>query len=201
MKSFIFCFISLILVGCGEKSGTQLDSFQGEEYIALEKSDLNVSSDSIKGSGRFVFNSPLPTNSHFETTFSLLDPEYSEVTIHFYSDNQLKNGLNLTLTRRGSALFGAWSNSSFSVNLAPFFHRMEASMPIHLRIEIHHDESPAHLLIWDGSETLLSTTTALINSEEFDQGGKGFGNFWGMTLHKAELTKANMSNGMIEHDE
>ena len=59
------------------------------------------------------------------------------------------------------------------------------------RVEVHNDETPAHILVWPGDATSFTEDTALLNSEDISSShGNGAGSFWSIKLENSSVTSS-----------
>ena len=171
-----------------------------ENNVLSGDTTLTPTDSSVSGTGSVVFTSSLgavDSGKHFQVG-ALLD-EGESVTIHAYSDEQLANGIDLTITRpenTPTSLEVILDN----VNISGSFTTVAADQTINILMDVHNDENPAHVLIWPEGETKFGEDTTLINSEDTSPvTSQGAGAFWGLTLEDgAEITSASASEDRFE---
>ncbi len=190
-------FTSVLLAGCGGKSDNkELNSLSGAEYVVVDAGDLVFGSDSISGSGSVVFNSPLSeigSKNSYRLTITLQDG--GSATLVTNSTNSLQGGVGVNFTRSADTLDVSISAGGGTTSVSSKFVGVKASLPLTFQVDVHNDESPAHLLFWDGDIANFTEENVLLNSEEagFESPGKGSGTFWGVVLKKATVTQAALS--------
>lgn len=186
------------LCGCGHDHGdSSSDGAQGKfgssSYVVVNEGNLKRKNSEIKGTGTFVFKQPIGeigSNRHYDLDFNLEDG--GSLTLVAHGDNKLNRGVEVVFSRKAEALeltFAA-SGSESSTRVVK---GIPASGAIHVGVDVHNEESPAHILIWSGNN--YSEDAALFNSEEDNVvPGKGSATFWGLKLIKARVTKAAISS-------
>ena len=202
------------ITACG---GSDNNDDSNPNIDAHNSAGLTSIENSISGNGSAIFTSSLgaiDSGAHF-TVVAALDIGES-FTIHAYSDNQLANGIDLMVTRPANtptSLEVTLEGSDISSN----FTSVEADHPISIFMDVHNNESPAHVLIWTGEEEHhehhegheehehheghLEEDDAVFNSENVAVvNGQGAGTFWGLTLVGAEVTKAKTEEAAVGHD-
>jgi hypothetical protein len=169
------------------------------KYLTVSSTDLSYEATSVKGSGSIVFENPLESiksGSHFDLESALEDG--GSVTLIAFSSNKLENGVALSFSRSGEKLSVKLEAEGKTEDLSTKFADQKASS-ISFAIDIHNDEAPAHVLIWPGAETGFGEDAALFNSEDGPAApGNGTATFWGLTLSKATVTKAENSEPRFE---
>lgn len=164
----------------------------GVEYGIVDAGSLQHNSTSLSGSGSLVFISPLAgitSKNSYALQFTLA--EGGSLTLVANANNQIGNGLNIVFTRSGTTVTGvtqAGGASGTSFTLAG----VDASSTIQLQVDIHNDETPAHVLAWNGSD--FTEEAAIYNSEDAGLAapGNGSGTYWGLILSNANVTGASV---------
>lgn len=190
---FFFALFSIFISACSNNtSATHSYQFHGVEYGTISDGTLEHRGSSIEGSGSLIFISPLAGISSKESyalQFTLA--EGGSLSLITHSNSRLDSGLTILFSRSGSVLSGitqVGNTVSTSFNLTG----IDASGTISLQIDVHNDESPAHILAWTGSN--FAETAALYNSEDpgLNAAGNGAGTYWGLVLSNATVTQASV---------
>ena len=178
-----------------------------------DASGLSVSPGSLKGTGTVVFASQFPevrSGGSVALNFSLEDG--ASLTLVSHADSALGAGFELEFRRLGTG------SGSLQVRLRAqgnvrdtrnkfgqdVFSGIDASLPMKLQIDIHNDESPAHVLVWSRLiSDDFSETAAILNTEdevEKSNGSPGIGSGvrWGLKLNRAAVTGAEPSPPKFE---
>lgn len=188
--------LGFLVTACGGES-LDINPFQlnGVSYTLVDETTLKHDSSSISGSGSIIVISPVSGTSSkdsYSLEFTLADG--GSLTLVTHSNEQLKDGLNLTFSRKGQSLTGVTqvgNTSSASFSLSDIDN---ASGKIELQIDVHNNESPAHVLIWTGSN--FAEASAIYNSESPgpNSPGNGAGTLWGLILSNATVTSFNVGS-------
>lgn len=198
----LFFFISLIsFVGCG--GGHNPDKEKLNSAIPLGSSsyyDL--------GLGKALMSSVLSsaaTGGNFDISFDLQDGgKFQLVT---FSNSTLQNGFIITFERTGQILKVMASAQGQEQDWSPRFTTVDASQTLNFNLDIHNDEKPAHVLIWQGSKnSALDHTNTLYNSAEDSvdldyeaSPGNGLGRQWGFILQQGQIHQAVLSSPQDGH--
>lgn len=201
MKTFyqtgmVFFFL-IVLGACGgdDDNGSTTVSLDGAGYVVITPGSLQHNSDNVAGSGSIVFNDPLSgidTKHSYALSFTIEDG--GSLTLGSHATNQLASGVNVVLSRSGSALSVILQAEGGQTDVsAAFAGIVDASGPINVQIDVHNDEAPAHILAWTGQS--FDEADAIFNSEEDgDAPGNGSGNFWGLILQNATVNTAEVGD-------
>ena len=206
------------ITACG---GSDNNDDSNPNIDAHNSAGLTSIENSISGNGSAIFTSSLgaiDSGAHFAVVAALDIGE--SFTIHAYSDNQLANGIDLMVTRPANTP----TNLEVMIeghDISSNFSSVEADHPISIFMDVHNDESPAHVLIWTAEEEHhhheeehehhdeerehheghLEEDDAVFNSENVAVvNGQGAGAFWGLTLVGAEVTTAKAEEAAVGHD-
>lgn len=181
-------------VGCkkDEDKTTALPqgSFAKQTYYVVETGDLEQSETLLEGSGAVVFASPLnaiQSQDNFALEFTL--GEGGSLALVTHSDSSLSEGLTVQFERGGKELISRLTadGSGTGDNVLS---GVDASGPISLAVDVHNNETPTHVLIWNAVNGSYAEDEALYNSEEAgDSPGVGKGTLWGLVLRNAAITK------------
>jgi hypothetical protein len=179
------------LLGCGKDDGggSNADGKLGAaNYVVLESGDLQRGSDKLSGSGAVAFKEPvgeIGAKKSYTLTFSLQDG--GSLVLLAQGAKSLENSVELKFSRAAGELKATLSAAGKNAEPKLLAGVDAASDSVTLTIDIHNDESPAHVLVWSGND--FAEEKALLNSEE-DTPGQGSGTFWGLRLVKATVTSA-----------
>jgi hypothetical protein len=175
----------------GDDAGAATGKFAGKDYVVLEQGDLAASEAAISGSGTIAFKDPvgeLGAKKDYALTFTLEDGGSLDLVAQ--ADEKLEHGVGVSLRRTGAALsvvLAADGEEAAAKTLAG----VDAAAAMTLHIDVHNDESPAHVLVWSGTD--FSEDAAALNSEaDGATPGQGDGTFWGLRLMKASVTAADV---------
>lgn len=185
--------IGLLISGCGgDPLATGPYQLNSADYATRSAGTLQHHGSSVEGSGSLIFISPLagiPSKDSYALQFSLTDQ--GSLTLVTHSDDQLNQGINLVFTRNGSSLTaiiqaGGINTSTFTLG------GVDASSTTQLQVDLHNDESPAHILIWNGSN--FAKDEAIYDSEipGMNAPGNGAGSYWGLVLSNAKVGQATV---------
>ena len=184
---------SLALNACSEggtigtDAGTSEGQLGGASYVVVDAGDLQRTVSQVKGSGSLAFKDPIgaiSSRKSYTLNFTLVDAGSLKLVVN--ADEKLSNGVSILLSRSASALSATLSFAGTSA-AAKTLAGVDAASAINLMIDIHNDESPAHILIWSGSD--FTQAKALLDSErDGATPGQGRGNYWGLVLNKATVT-------------
>jgi len=200
LKFFSFSLVILSIFGCGkdDKKDTSAlieGSFAGSSYFVIDAGDLVRSESQIKGSGSIVFKSPLASTdakTNYNLTFSLEDGGSVELVAQ--SDGSLNKGVSVILTRAGTALNASLKADDVTTEVK-VLSGISAAGVVTISIDVHNDESPTHILLWNGTADDFAEDAALLNSEaDAETPGQGKSTAWGLVLAKATLTSATLSD-------
>ncbi len=199
MKSKIFALslATLALFGCGkddkkDTAGLVEGILASKSYYLVDAGTLERTDSQIKGTGSVVFVSPLDgldAKTNYNLTFTLEDGGSVELVAH--SDSTLSKGVSVVLSRAGSVL-NAKLKADGTETETKVLGGITASGVAKISIDVHNDENPSHILIWDGAGDAFAEDDALLNSEA-ETPGQGKSTAWGLVLTKATLTAATLA--------
>jgi hypothetical protein len=181
-------------------------NFNGDAVTTLgDPSGLAMNWNKISGSGSFVFQKMLDsigTDTSHALSFSL--KEGGQLNFVTYSEPSLQQGISFVFSREGNflkALIVKNGELNTAIDVSSELANVNATRVINLQIDVHNEEAPAHILIWDGLESKFSEDSALVNSEEISGGspGNGLGFSRGFILRDATLLKAYATKNKFEH--
>lgn len=195
---FVLCFV---IAACG--GGRNPD-----KSIVESAKDIAGTSYSELGGGRLLMTqalSEVAEGFNFEIGFVLADG--GSVTLVSFASSQLLNGFEIKFSRTGTKLNVLATAQGEHQDWSVMFANVDASKYVHLNMDIHNDESPAHVMIWQGAKSPSQNhTNTLYNSAEdsidlnYDASpGNGLGRAWGFVLNDAQLLNANLSTPQDGH--
>ena len=181
-------------VGCKKDEDKTTDLPQGlfadQTYYVLEAEGLERNETQLQGSGALVFASPLnaiQSQDNFALEFTL--GEGGSLALVTHADSGLSDGLTVQFERAGTELISRLTadGSGTGDNVLS---GVDASGPISLAVDVHNNETPTHVLIWNAVKGTYAEDEALYNSEDdADAPGVGKGTLWGLVLRNAVVTK------------
>ncbi|HET9238959.1 MAG TPA: hypothetical protein VFO10_17000 [Oligoflexus sp.] len=181
-------------VGCKKDEDKTTDlpqgSFAEQKYYLLETGDLQQGDDRLQGSGALVFASPLnaiQSQDNFALEFTIA--EGGSLSLVTHSDSSLSDGLTVQFERAGTELISSLKADGAGTG-DNVLSGVDASGPISLAVDVHNNETPAHVLIWNAVNGSYEENEALYNSEDdADAPGVGKGTLWGLVLRNATVKK------------
>jgi hypothetical protein len=166
-------------------------SLGNQTYYVVESSDLELGESALQGSGSIIFASPLnavASQDNFALEFTV--KEGGSLALVTHSDGSLAQGLTLLFERSGTELIASLKADG-SGTADHILNGVDASGPISLAVDVHNNESPTHVLIWNAALGAFGEEDALYNSEDDAEApGVGKGTLWGLVLRDAEITSA-----------
>lgn len=201
IKILIICLPAFSLLGCsggGGGSGESQKTFSGYEYVTLAQGTLAQTAESMSGEGKIAFKNPIgevSSEKNFQLSFELTDKAYVELLA--YGDEQLKNAVQIRVTRNGDLLqltASAGDKDPVSRDLTG----ITAASAIGLSIDVHNSETPTHVLAWNSDEKAPTDDNALFNSDaDGEIPGNGTGMFWGIALGGAKVTSLTIDSARL----
>jgi hypothetical protein len=188
--------------GSSDKGSTGGDgTFGGKAYQKVSDEGLSLSDDELKGTGTVLFRDPLGEvagEKNISLDFSLEDG--GSLSLVTYADTSLKNGVNLTFSRRGSSLNATLEVGSQKTDVRTVLSQDPFSK-ITLDIDVHNAETPVHVMVWNRGVTSYTSSNALFDSEtsQMQIQGNGTASYWGVALTKASITKAVVTEAKLAH--
>lgn len=200
-KSLFVITACLVLVACSggnnpdralqQKATEAKQTISGIAYEVLENSSLTFDGAKATGSGKIVALNALDGKQSSAFKISLLLEDNGEVILHTYSDNKLKNGFDILISRSGGKLKFKLSSSGKTIDYSELegIAALNAIETVELTMDVHNKENPAHFVLWKSSETTFDESTALLNSADEPQAtpGNGSGLFFGLSLKDASV--------------
>jgi hypothetical protein len=180
--------------GCKKDDDKTTDLPQGtfgeQTYYVLESGNLEQTEGLLKGSGALVFASPLnaiQSQDNFALEFTIA--EGGSLSLVTHSDGSLSDGLTVQFERTGTELISSLKADGAGTG-DNVLSGVDASGPVSLAVDVHNNETPTHVLIWNAVNGSFEEDEALYNSEEDeDAPGVGKGTLWGLVLRNATVTK------------
>ena len=194
--SLIILSMFFVLLGCSTTDSSNSDdssTLDGEAYSIILDNGLLSDGDIVSGNGSLIFNNPLPaisSNRSYSLSFSLENE--GELILHSHSINTLENAISVVFTRNEENLEVSLVNGNTTQDISTLFSDISADEPLTFQLDIHNEESPAHILVWNGTD--FSEEEALVNTEDTPSPGNGAGTFWGLELTNASVSEAVVSN-------
>ena len=215
-------FSILALISCADTTSsdeTEAVKLGEVEFLKTDGANLDISDTGFSGTGKVMAKLPLESiksGINFHLVGAIEDNGQLRLTT--FSDDKLENGLAFELSRSGDTLGVKILAEGKESDITDYFTAIKASEEISLFIDVHNNETPAHILIWKGDVTTFSEENVLFNSEadhdhheeeghgEEEEGhkeghddethdeevtspGNGSGTVWGVELTKASITK------------
>lgn len=186
----------VLLTACGGGKSSRSTSGDGKNEKAGSSSDYTMISGEVEndngnlvGSGSLVFNKSLGSTDaqkNFLISFQLEEIN-AYLTVHTFGDNQLKSGLDFEFKRTSE------DTVTLKINGVKIDETIKASISesISISLDVHNNESPAHVIAEAGSQELYNGTKG-----GWTQGG---GTFWGLTLNKAVVQTTQLSDAKHGH--
>lgn len=197
----------LTLSACGggstpDPTADKLDSVMifGAKAIPLGNTQkLQISEDHLSGSGEIIFDQPLPgMNSSSAFLLGLKIEEGGFVEIHAYCSSRLEGGIRLRIELNNQNWNFVLSREEVEIPLRNLEVLVDPSSgELDLGLEIHHQETPAHILLWNP----LANDTFILDTLDVGSPGNGSGRFWGIRFHQAKILRAERTNIRYAHDE
>lgn len=149
--------------------------------------------------------SSVSSGANFEFHFSVTDG--GSFTVFAFANSSLTNGIAIRFTRTGGSLSVLATAQGITQDWSPLFASVDASQQVVMTMDIHNNESPAHIMIWSGSKDgSMNHTNTLYNSAEdsvdldYDASpGNGSGRAWGFQADGATLINAKISEPQDSH--
>lgn len=202
MKFFVLILSVFVLSACG--GGYNPDKAAKENARKVGASTYEELSDSQWRMTDVLKD--ISAGANFEVSFSLADN--GSVTVHTFANSVLNDGVNIQFKRVASALTVLVSAGGQVQDWSSYFSNVDASQPMTFTFDVHNNERPAHILVWQGSKNAsLNHRNTLYNSAEdsVDLGfagspGNGLSRYWGLSFTDAEITNALSSAPQETHE-
>lgn len=195
VKKVFYSLVVLSFVSCGsdDDDSGQIEgnsfSLGGNQYNIVENNGLASESGNVSGTGAFVALAPLGSTEeggHYIIEGKLFSGSYVELSSN--STNRAASGVGIRFTNSGGELQVALVGNGASTDVTTSFSGRSPT-DLSYRVEVHNDETPAHILVWPGDATSYTEETALLNSEEgISTPGNGSGSFWSIKMNNSSVT-------------
>lgn len=201
MKLIFFVAVALTLSACGGGHNPDKDNLNKAIVVGdASYYDLGVNK-GLMTEGVSSVNSGANFEYHFRVT------DGGSFTVFAFANSSLTNGIAIRFTRNGGTLNVLATAQGITQDWSPLFASVDASQDVTLTMDIHNNESPAHIMIWNGSKNpKMNHTNTLYNSAEdsvdldYDAGpGNGSGRAWGFQTDGATLINAKISDPQDSH--
>ncbi len=190
-KSTFALSLIILAAACGKKVGpTASGANPLPNATIINPGSMRTDGGSFTGTGSVVVNEPLAgttSKQSYALTFRLEDG--GSLTLHSNSTNRLENAVKLRFQRNAGTLAAKIVVGDTETDVSEAFAKLDAAGELQLQVDVHNDETPAHILAWSGAD--FSAGAAILNTEEGPGNGKG--QFWGLELAQASVTRAVVS--------
>lgn len=173
---------ALSLTQCGGKSdsaSSALETLGGTRFVN-------------KGSGNYTAESALASAdsaANFKLTAKL--ETGAKLTLVSHATEALASGVELAFTRTAETTVAVTKNGTHIGELT-----CAADGALVAMIEIHNDESPAHVLVWNNHNSAEEPAF-----EDDAEAGKGAGDKWGVRLDRVQLSQISVGGPEHSHEE
>jgi hypothetical protein len=194
--SILAAFATLFVTSCGKKDSNTSSCSEGNQvnsvcFRNLTQENINFSNGVLSGTGSVVAVEALAESSdsgrNISLTFSV--QEGGSLVLRTFAKNDLTGGIDIKLSRVSSRLSLNFIKGN-DVSASRELEGVDATSEIKLILDIHNDESPAHIVVWNGAGTFNKDQKLLDSEEEnsIQPAGKGGDKFWGFSLNNASLS-------------
>ncbi len=199
------CWVVLVACGGGNGGNTTISSVKTTpDFIIMKDEGLAIKTSSVEGDGEIALEKPLNTSgANFKLDFDLFE-NGSSITVLIFSDSKLdeSSAVVIKIERVGTELSGTFTIAGS--NPIGFALGSLTTSGKTLYVDVHNDEEPSHVIIWDDTTTSFSEDNALFNSEEDDSLGVlgqkvGAGKFVGVKLLNASLKGLSIDTPKFGH--
>ena len=195
----------IVMASCGSQSDSSTGAAKkigSAEVVLLNAGSLQFVDSGIFGSGSIAFKNPVgevKAKKNYALEFLLDDKASVKLVTH--SNEKLENGFEFAFTRAGKTLQVVTTAEGKSVDIsgAGTLSSIDATQKIKVFVDVHNDETPAHVLIWNQATQDPTEENAAYNSESaegagdsFNSPGNGAATFWGLVLSNANVTSAQI---------
>lgn len=201
MQKIFFLLFSLFLVACGggynpDKAALHTSEQAGSlKYIPLGEGK-GLMPDSL---------SEIQGSANFEMSFSL--QESGSAVFYFFAKEGLNDGIAIEFKKEQGQLKVLASAQGVQQEWSSLFSGIDTSGVMTFTLDVHNNESPAHIMLWLGSKnSSLNHRNTVYNSAEdsldlnYDAApGNGLGRSWGFQLNNAELMTFQKSTAQDAH--
>lgn len=211
MKYLSLLVISF-LMACGgganpdKEQARKSQNFSGLP-IDITSGDVSLSPDGvIQGTGSVLFLESLgevKSGKSFRLEFTL-EPGGS-LSFLSYASKDLGQGYEILFRRVETRSLGVQLIAEGQTKgTLDRFASTYSDVPISIQVDVHNNETPAHVIMWDALATNSFTSlNALVNTEDDFESegspGNGYGNHFGLKLNKARVTKILVEASKLGH--
>ncbi len=208
MKFTKYLTLLLALTACGgdykdpETAAGGKEAEFGSQKVRVVSGALEVSGSAIQGTGAVIFNSrydQFKSGGSYALDFTLGDG--GSVTVVSHANETLSSGFEMEYRREGAALKAALRAQGNTWSAGNNFNAIDAAGQLKFQIDIHNDESPSHVIVWNrlAGDNFAAPNAVLNSAEEVDGSpGIGTGTRWGLVLKNASVTRADRSESKFE---
>lgn len=214
--ALLFPLLALTALGQGCGNGTRIEpdrslAVAGSQFGLVSGTCSMNANREITGSCSIVAASDLGgVNSGSSFALQLRLEDGGSLTLHAFG-NRNQQAFNIRFSRTDANLSVRVEVNGQETNYDTQFRNYDARRTIALQIDVHNDETPVHLLIWDQSASpRFGLDQKVINSlcginnpardcNNFGLNGRGAGSNFGFTIDNAALLSAIVSAPKYEH--
>lgn len=221
-RPILSILVLLFVVACGSEAdrspaspgfledGAEVYQLHGVKYVPSSSAQLNHGGSSISGSGDLIFLDSLPrvdSSRSFLLRFRL-QRDLGRLTLVANANESLESGVEIDFTRRGRNLYITFSalgvSRVFSAQEVVGLGSINAEEELIFVIDIHNNESPVHLMLWNGREhSRFTPWNRLMDSGplmfEVWRSQRGQGSFWGLKLDGVTVYQAEEGPPKVRH--
>lgn len=172
-------------------------------FVAIDRTLTQVGP-AVEGSGRIRSATDLESTKsriHYELKFYL--SEGGSLELSAFSSSLLDQGVHLTFSRNGHSLMFNAKADGAKMAVDSKFEKVDAAKTIHLEIDVHNDENPAHVVIWESAKSFERSVSLFDSQENVNTQVPGIGHdrHWGLTLKNARVSFATMGTAKLSIEE
>ena len=202
LSVIIGTLLSFFLSACG-------GGYNPDKALQNNAQKLGESSYFDLGNGQGLMTEAIQniaSGANFQVGFSLDDG--GSFTLTTFANKDLTGGIDMVFTRSGGALSVQVITSTQTQDWSSYFTSVDAAADVQLTMDIHNNEHPAHIMVWQGAKNAsMDHRNTLYNSAEdsIDLGydnspGNGVGRAWGFKTINSQIMKAVMSATQDDHE-
>ena len=146
--------LAMLAGACSSDSDDDSSCAKVYGYCFEAAEGVNVSGSTVTGSGNLNLGQVVDTaasGKNFQATVTLEDGD--SVTLLAFADSSLENGVNIVFTRSGSTVEWVLAENSGTLKTSSFSDA-DATKELVINVDLHNDEEPAHVIIWEGTGAL-----------------------------------------------
>lgn len=203
--------VLFVTASCGGDDGSPSDpSREGQvgstTFVLQGDGSVSFVDGLVSGTGRIAAKQPLgelASSKNFSLTFSLEDG--GSLALAGYSKATLDGGVILKFERTGAAVTATLAVGDVKLDLSPVLTNVDATREIGVTLDIHNNETPAHVIVWTSDIKDPNESNPVYESErdESSRGavpGNGQGSYWGLELAKARVAKAEVGEPKFDEE-